>query len=738
VASKPIAGREVPPKVPSRHDTRAESPAAGVSSRIWVAAEAALVLAGFTALAVWLTWPLATDLNGSIYGYPGDATGTIALLWSLADKTGYHVLGTSHISLTGAPIGWSYPNGLNVQWAAVFVPGVLATKLFGEVVAYNLIVLSGLALSGPAMYLLVRRLGAPPPVAAWAGLAYTIFPWHLEKAQGHAGFVHLEGFPLLVLAVLAWHRRPTPLRALLVAAASLFLWTTAGYFGVIGSVTLAVLLPIVALFHSRRFGTRRALGRLALAGSLALAVPLAVYASSSIGSGSGVGGARSAGDLFLYGARPWEYVLPSYRNRFFGDDVGNWLFGHLHGSNFSETSLYVGWLTILLALGWLVWALLRRRQLRSDEAFLAVALPALIVVAGLFSLPSPLPRTNVPMPARLLWEVAPQFRVPSRFVVAVMTGLVCLAALGLTGLWHFVVWAVRRPGVARPLVIGLCAVAAAISLVELPIEASPATTDVSVLPRYYRAVEAASPGILAEYPLAQADQAVNSDYLFWQRRHGRRLVNGAQPDTFADAVGQALVDPASPEVPSALAMLGVSVAVVRPNTYSYSGGRAAPARLPPGYRLLGRFGDTSVWRVIARPAPAIAAFRDGFGHVETPPGIKSAWRWLDSPHGVVELDVQRPGTYLARFQINSYGRTRIVRIGGRNDFRLFAVSNPRTVSFPVRLERGPSHFVLDVRPGPATLPSGQRVAVYVSDWQFLPLRGRPAMSPLEPLPGGPD
>ena len=697
------------------------------------------MLSGFTALAVWLTWPLAADLNGRIYGYPGDATGTIALLWSLADKIGYHLFGTTHVSLTGAPIGWDYQNGLNIQWAAVFVPGVLATKLFGPVAGYNLVVLSGLALSGPAMYLLVRYLGAPPPVAAWGGLAYTIFPWHLEKAQGHAGFVHLEGFPLLLLAVLAWHRRPTVQRALLVAAASLLLWTTAGYFGLVGSVALFVLLPIVALFHRRRFGTRRALRRLAVGGGFALAVPLVVYALSSLGSSSGVGSARSPGELLTYGARPWEYVLPSYRNRFFGDDVGNWLFGHLHGSNFSETSLYVGWLTILLAASWLVFALLTRRRLLAREAFLAVALPVLIVVAGLFSLPSPLPHTDVPMPARLLWDIAPQFRVPSRFVVVVMTALVCLAALGLSQLSRSLARAVPSRRFARPLSIGICAAAAAIiSLIELPIDASPATTEVSVLPPYYRTVEAAPRGILAEYPLAQADQAVNSDYLFWQRRHGRRLVNGAQPNTFADAVGQSLVDPASPEVPGSLAMLGVSVVVVRPNTYAFTGGQGGPTRLGAGYRLLGRFRDASVWRVIARPAPAIAAFRDGFGHAETPPGVRRTSRWLVSPHGVVELDVDHSGTYVARFQISSYGRPRIVRISGRNDFRLLAVSAPRTVSVPLRLPRGRGRLVLDVRPGPEPIPDGRRVAVYVSDWQFLPRRSGRGGTPLEPLPGGSD
>jgi hypothetical protein len=698
--------------------------------------EAVLVLAGFSAIALVLTWPLATDVDGSIYGLPGDSTGTIALLWSFAEKTGYNLLGTTHMSLTGAPFGWEFANGLNVQWALVFGPGVLATKLFGEVAAYNLIVLSGLALSGPAMYLLVRTLGVAPPVAVWAGLAYTIFPWHLEKAQGHAGFVHLEGFPLLVLAVLAWHRRPTLGRAAMVAGASLLLWMTAGYFGVVGSLSLGVLLAVVAVFHRRRLGTRRALARLALVGGFALAVPTLIYGLSVAGSGSsGVGGARSVGELFTYGARPWEYVLPSYRNPTFGDDVGNWLFGHLHGSNFSETSLYVGWLTILLAVGWLVWALLRHRRLAEDEALLAVALPILIFVAGIFSLPSPLPRTDVPSPSRLIWEVAPQFRVPARFIVVIMTALVCLAALGLGALWRTIIRVAPSPPLARLVAIGMCSVAAAVSVVELPIESAPATTDVSQIPPYYAALNSTPPGTLAEYPLATADQPVNADYLFWQRRHGRPLLNGAQRGTFADAVGQAVVDPVSPETAGSLSALGVTAVVLRPSVYAFTGGAPAPQRLGAGYRLVARFPDgTSVWRVTAPAASALAVFREGFSHSETPPRQPTT-RWLIASQGRVELFVRREGTYRARFLLTSYSRPRLLRVQGRNRSRFFGVpAGARAVDVVLRLSAGRSFVTLSARPGPERAPDGRMVSVYVSNWQFERQR-RKGPEAVEPYDG---
>jgi hypothetical protein len=688
-----------------------------------------MAFSGACALAVIVTWPLVEHLGSAIFGYPGDSTGGIAYIWLLDHKVGYHVVGTTHMGLTGAPFGWDQASIINLQWSFVFFPAFLAAKAVGEVAAYNLIVLSGLVLSSLSMYLLVRLLGATPLVAGWAGLAYTIFPWHIEKAGGHVTFVHLEGFPLLLLAVLAWHRRPGWRRAGLIAGASAVLWTTAGYFGVVALVALGVLLPAAALVQRSRVGTRIAAAHLAVAGGFALAVPLAISALTVIGSPGGeISSPRDLGSLSTYGARPWEFVLPSYRNPIFGDDVGPFLVTHLHGSNFSETSLYVGWVTLALAAGFVAFAVLRRRRLPPEHRLLAAVLVVLGVVAVAFSLPSPIPRTHIPGPSRLVWEFLPQFRVATRFIALVMTALVPLAALGLEELRRSVASLPRVGGAAA---VALCLAAAAATTAEFWIDAS--TTDVSRRPPYYEVVSRAPPGNLAEYPLAKAEQAVNSDYLFWQRIHERPLVNGAAADTFAEAVGQSVIDPASPETPASLAALGVTAVVVRPSTYAFSGNKPGPKELGRGYRLLARFpDDVSVWRVVARRAPAIGTFTDGFSFSETPVGQPTS-RWMIEPEATVDLYAWRPGTYRVRFQIASYGRARLVQIGGGGSSRAFVVLAPRYVSIPVRLPRGHSSIALSARPGPEQVPDGRRVTVYVSNWQFLPLNRR-AGAPIEAVP----
>jgi hypothetical protein len=727
VASKPTALSDSPARA-ARSATIARSDVRSLSDLI---IEAVVALAMFTGLAVVVTWPLAADLRTRIYGYPGDSTGTIAFLWSSAHKVGYHLLGSTHIRLTGAPFGWDFADTLNVQWGFVLGPAVLVTKLFGEVVAYNLAVLSGLALSGASMYLLVRWLGAPPAVAAWAGLAYTIFPWHLEKAQGHLTFVHLEGFPLLLLATFAWYRRPDWVHALWIALASLVLWTTAGYFGLVALVALAVLLPVLALAQRRRVGTGTALRNLVVAGGFALAVPVGIFALSLWGPhGKALATARSVGDLNTYGARPWEYFLPSYRSTVFGGDVRNFLGAHLHGSNFSETSLYVGWIPLVFAVGFVVTAFVRRRTWPFEQKLFAVLFSVLGIGAVIFSLPSPLPKTDIPGPSRLLWQLVPQFRVSSRFVALVMTALVPLAALGLEALRRSLARRGRAGLVASVSVVALAAVG---TTVEFWLNTS--TSDVSHVPPYYRVVERAPRGNLAEYPLAKAEQAVNSDYLFWQRVHRRPLINGAATNSFAETVGQSVASPVSPETAASLAALGVSTIVVRPTTYAYTGGEPGPTKLGRGYVLLGRFPDgTTVWRVTAAKAPALATFNEGFSFTETPPRQPTT-RWMLGSNAKVHLYAWRPGTYLVRFRLASYDKPRVVRIFGRGEnVDVLAVAGQRDVTVPVQVPRGHSSVTIATRPGPEQTPDGRFVTLYVSNWQFLPLGRRRVSEPVVAAP----
>ena len=710
--------------------------------------EAAAVIAGYTGLVVLLTWPLAAHFGDRVLGGGGDVFGTIGDLWRQAEHTGYHVTGATDIEITGAPFGWEQGNGVNVQSALPYYPAYLATKLFGEIVAYNLVALSGLVFSGAAMYWLARRITGSVLLAAWAGFAFVIFPWHFEKAQAHASLAHLEGFPLLALALFAWYRRPRALSLLYVAGAVAVLWTTSGYYGVMALIVLAVLLPLAAWYHRRRLGLRGAAGRLALVSGSALVLSVAIYGVASLGKARGeIAPARDVTDLAWFGARIWEFFVPSASSVVFDDLTYSYLTTRQHRSNLSETSLYVGWVTLVLALGFVAVTLARWRRVREERRFLCLAFSAMVVLAVLFMPPHPisLGGVEIPSPAWLVWKAIPQFRVPTRWMPVLMLGLIVLAVLALVGLRGWLAGRLRVPRAQTIATAGLAVVVGALSFVELSTAPPAASVRVGVTPEYQLLARAPS-GILVEYPLGGAGEGVTSDYIFWQRYHERPLLNGAPQDSYPDIVRQVLINPAAPGVAGALSTLGVEAVISRGGDHAFAAGPfAVPSELGEGYRLIGDAyagGGTRVWEVVAAAEP-FAIFPYGFWFSEQFPN-RLPFQWMSSDRAFVQIIAPRAGRYVVHFQAQSWQEPRRLVIGGQDSSWAVDIENteaPVDVFVPVEIPRGRSTFELTIEPGPTAGPKAdeRRLGVAVSNWLFEESdRLLADASPVRPFPVSPD
>lgn len=645
-----------------------------------IAIETSLVLLGCTAFVCALMWPVVAHLGSTISGSLGsDSTGSVAWFWTLQHETGYHLLGTTHHTLSGAPLGWNEGNGLNIQWFLPYYPGYLATKLFGAVAAYNLVTLAGYVLSGASMYALTRYLGCARLVAVWSAVVFIVFPWHIARAE-HASLTHLEVLALLVLALVAAVRRPTWLRFGSVGAATFACWLTSGYFGGMAVVTTFAFALGAALTTERRLGLRLAAGSV---GATLVASGVVAIGSYASGANAGAGIHRDASALQAYGLRPIELVVPAARHLVFGLGLDAFWARHLHGSNTTEISNYLGLLTFALAIGWLVVVYRRRAALRGTRLVEVTAgLVTAFVIGFLFALPSPVGGTS--MPSKWLWDRISAFRVPSRWDPLLMAVLLPLAALGLQALWR---WLERR---GRALAVAAVAVAIAVSFAELAVHTVPRFRTVPV-PAEYVALKTATPnGILAEYPLGYSDI-----YRLWQRVHDRPLVNGAPAGTAADQMRMVLLDPAQPGTAEALALLGVTAIEIHPG---------GPADVPvepreptgvAGYRLVGRYRDgASVWDVVARPAPALVVPTGGF-LAPTRNGNGPIEFALASSPGSVELRARTAGVVRVTFTatVQGGGSTTLHIGDGTRDVAV-PVSGTTPVAVAVQVPRGDSEIFL--------------------------------------------
>ena len=685
--------------------------ARGATERVRaVLPEAALATLGTVAFVCVLFWPVVMHMGSTILGYLGsDATATVAGFWEQRHEGGYHVLGLTHHTYSGAPFGWDQTNAYNTQVFLAYYPTYLLSHLIGDVAAYNLTTLAGFALSGLAMYLLVRMLGCTALVAAWAALVLIVFPFHFAHEE-HASLLHVEVLALLFVALIAAAQKPTWLRIGLVGVANLACWLMSGYFGPMAAVsTIAFAIGVVVV--ERRRGVRLLVGATIVA-VLAAGVLGTVAVASDTNAGAGLN--RAVGDLRVFGIRPADLLVPPSGNIVLGDRLESFWSAHQHGATRAEVINYLGWLTIVLAGVWLVYCWRRWPEIGERRRLATAGLVAAFVAGLLFALPSPL--LGIPMPARLLYAFVPAFRVLSRWDFLLITALAPLAALGLQVVWR----ALARRSVA--LAASAVLLAMVVSFLELALHPAQPRFRSTPAPAEFEAVKKTPPGILAEYPLGYSDV-----FRLWQRVHGRRLVNGAPPGSAADTARMMLLDPAQPGTAEALALLGVTAVGINPGAHVDAevlpGNLAADRR----YKLVGRFADgASVWDVVAAPAPAFVTLAGGFGLPR-----REQDGSVDAPFvgsggvGAIGLAARSPGLVNLTFQASPpAGSRRVLRLDdGSGHEQQFPLQGPSTVSVLVQVPRGRSQLLVKTDPA----PTSEADAIFVSLPHAEAATGTPAL-----------
>ena len=691
-----------------------------------LAREVLIALGASAVLVCVLFWPLVHDLGSTVIGDGSDASGMMAAFWWMQHEGGYHLFGTTHHVLTGAPFGWEEGNGLNLQLLLPYYPAYLATKLVGPIAGYNLMLLGGYVLSGASMYLLARYLDCGRVVAAWAGAAYIVFPWHLARTP-HGSLVHLEFLPLLLLALVAAARRPTWLRFSLVALVTLACWLTSGYFGVM-AVAAAIAFAIFVAFTSP---LRRGATLIMATVGAVLGASLVVGVLSMIsGFGRGAGLHRVPADLEVYGVRPLELLLPAPGNLLLGD-WSSGIFEHRqHGSNPTETRNYLGLVTLALALVWLVVAWRSWRHLSTKLKSATAGLTGVFVVALLLALPSPVSVLghDVWMPSRLVWEVIPAVRVPSRWIALAMTALVPLAALGLQEAWV----RLARRTTGRRTAYAFVAGVALVSFFELAIHPTRPRFETSPAPVVYDALRGLPPGIVAEYPLI-----TSNDHIIWQTVYRRPLLNNASFGSQADQARRMVLDPAVPGVAETLAFLGVTAIVTHPDALRYvDAAKDVPnASWGPGYELVRRAPDgSSVWRVTATAAPALVTLPGGFGEpMPTSEGLVGYPLVSPSGVGTIEFIAKAPSTIRLQFAATPPRATQLLRLADADTELPITLRGTTDVDVLVEIPVG--HSFLIVKTDPAA--TSEQDAIVFSKPRAVLAFGTPALTAesISPDPG---
>ncbi len=401
------------------------------SRAVWWRSPSLVIIGASTAYALVVTYPVVFNLGSMIYGYPGDATGTVATyeFWAQALRQHQSIFENN---LWGAPYGAGWQA---VPFAVISLALASLSALLGGIGAYNLEVLASFPLTAWTTYLVARRFGCRPLAAAFAGLAFAFIPYHIEKAQGHAGQTHTELFSATLLFLMRWRQGGS--RWNLAGAgtvAGVTLWIDY-YFAFIDAFLVATFFA--ASFLRGKGGESwwprlrtHVVAALILGLATAAFVPVTVLVAER-GSLAGSLAAQTASfnqslaEVRVYSSRPFEFLLPYHANPLVPKRVVDYETSRLHYSNFTEQSLFIGYTVMVLAA---LWVLVAWRR------FETIVLLAIGAVGFLVSLPPGLNFNHyvVPTPSLLLNPVFPIFRVYARFGILVLLGAAILAGLGLS------------------------------------------------------------------------------------------------------------------------------------------------------------------------------------------------------------------------------------------------------------------------------------------------------------------
>ncbi len=568
-----------------------------------------LVIIFFVFLSCLATYPLLVNFFGQVYGEPKDALVTVWHFWWL-DYAHQHNLPALFIPFIAAPYGSDFK-------ALPYYPvwnftNMHLTSLLGEIAAYNLQIVLGFILSGLFMYYLVYGFTKNKMAALISGTIFTLSPYHFAQAFEHLGLSNMQWMVLYIFSLFNMARKKTYINAIVCGVC----FSIVGFFDYYYLYFMTIFTGLFILFNLyyyrqkiRRIDIKKVkiiLLAILIATTILLPCIFHIINQSFIAPEAkklaAVAYVRPFQQLFADSARILNYFLPAHFHPIMGKITKPLIGTFLYGDNPPEQTLYLGYIGLLLAfMGFKQWKKKRielgQSYKSTEENFIISFFLFSFFVFVIFSFPPYLQigKIFIPFPSFFLYKLFPMFRNYARMGVLVLISMCVLAGFGL----KYILECIASPK-KRMLLCGTLGVF--IFLEFLPYPPFKVIDTRKVPPVYEWLKEQTKDFIIAEYPI-DADERL---YLFYQRVHQKRMVNGIKFGTYADEVRNKIFDLETDTTPGILSFLGVEYVIVHKDRYrAYEGGRilgkVPDLRTQEGFRMVKNFGDIEVYELNAEP-----------------------------------------------------------------------------------------------------------------------------------------
>ncbi len=490
-----------------------------------------------------------------IYGFIEDNSGLFALPKFIA-------------GLAGCTDFVGYPTGMCQNlWQSnqpfIFIPAFLLAKLINPALAYNLIVLGGLALNFVFALRFFKHLFGRF-IGVLLGTTFVFSPYLAYQGRSHFDLIQVWPVIWFFHTLFFSQSRHKPVYLGLLLTLSVGISNYLGYF-----TGLAAALYLVFSFlttKEKRATLKIALPHVAKASAVFILTSL-VFTLPYIKSNYFAPKVRMEDatdpkalnrpfeDFVIFSSRPWYYVLPSVDNPFFGQvaqksldllsSTNNYLAQNYFKAEHSAS--FLGWATIFLAFIGFIGC-----KVRGCGVFAMGTKPAntkdsehTVIVKDhpILKTPHPLPRAQFPIallltilgliiltmppsivlngveiytPSYLLFKAFPMFRVLSRMGIVIMLYTLVFSGYGYKILSDFML----KKKVNLIATRSILALLALLSVAQLFVP--PKITHVATPPKVYGHLGQTDPfkSPIVVYPYSKTNEA-----LFWLTAHQKALIN---------------------------------------------------------------------------------------------------------------------------------------------------------------------------------------------------------------------
>lgn len=471
--------------------------------------------------------------------------------------------GINYIKLSVYPV-WEFIN----KWLTI---------LTNNFIAYNLETMISFFLAALFMYYLVSFLTGDKLSAVLAGIIYAFCPYHFVRAWQHLGLAQIQWMPLYLLSLFILAKN-MKLKNVILSAFCFYLVLSFDlyYACFMFIVTIFFILFLLLYSKGKKVYCLRALKMFSLMAVLILLISspnlYALYKGTMSIKAAGVkaeyGYIRPFQDLFTQSARPLSYFLPASTHPFFGKFTDQFLGSQLYGVSFTEHTLYLGWVPIILAFyAFKKWRKDRKLsapscelQITDNYNFYRVFFILLTIIAWFFSQPPwwEIGPVKIYMPSFFIYKIMPSIRAYCRYGIVVMLAIAVLAGFGL----RFILERFKTQSIK----VAIAALFCILVLFEFWNYPPFKVIDFSKTPAVYTWLKSQPDNlIIAEYPI-DIDGA-NVLYMFYQTRHEKKIINCTIPGTYANRVNRTITKLSEPHAAGILRWMGVKYALVHREGY---------------------------------------------------------------------------------------------------------------------------------------------------------------------------